>query len=653
MIYGYDQAVQLPVRDLYDSGMMQMAIGAAKDMYDRGEKRLDDIYAFQDFYSPIAKDVDYVYNNTIGKAKAKIDELYAKGIDPLRSAEGRAAIASIKRGINYAEIAKRKESAKNAEEYMKAVRDLQKNGWYSPELAALEGKGIDAWDTSVDGVFNRTSPTKIVDTTTFTDPFFANLQPIVVNESKKGKKIKKTIISPEMLEKRAAENFTNIINTPQGALMYKKHLQEATDPVTGEVDEDEAVTAMMREIVASQGKRLRNEVESDDNFFNFRNLELSERAADRADRAQELAERQQTIADINSGIDENGDGYFSQEEKARAAQRANENASAKAQGSGRRTSNTTMADIFQYGEATQEAAIGRFVQNIIGNVDKLKRNPDGTLMVDSKGRPVVETDASGKPKKVPVNDASVEEVMHAYNKYGFARYKDYIQKLQKKYANTYNEDDPTSGLVGSNAFNEFLNTFGYNDGDVGWQASMGKKMESDGTVKYSAGDFNNMYTDAELMGMAKGYAKRGANSLNHEDEVIRSIAVNAGEDFGKSDANKARNILKGLAGGGKVEGLRSGVNSPNKIGIILKDGRLQMFRAVNINFGDSNTAMNSGRLWIPVGSPTLPQITGKNEKGQTTARFVPYTDEMDSMSQIEENALFSKAIGAQGNKATD
>jgi len=26
--------------------MMQMAIGAAKDMYDRGEKRLDDIYAF-------------------------------------------------------------------------------------------------------------------------------------------------------------------------------------------------------------------------------------------------------------------------------------------------------------------------------------------------------------------------------------------------------------------------------------------------------------------------------------------------------------------------------------------------------------------------------------------------------------------------------
>jgi len=97
-----------------------------------------------------------------------------------------------------------------------------------------------------------------------------------------------------MLEKRAAENFTNIINTPQGALMYRKHLADATDPVTGEVDEDEATTAMMREIVASQGKRLRNEVETDDNFFNFKNLELSERAADRADRQLEIAERGQT-----------------------------------------------------------------------------------------------------------------------------------------------------------------------------------------------------------------------------------------------------------------------------------------------------------------------------------------------------------------------
>ena len=38
MIYAYDQYAQMPVRDLYDSAIMQMAIGAAKDMYDTRRK---------------------------------------------------------------------------------------------------------------------------------------------------------------------------------------------------------------------------------------------------------------------------------------------------------------------------------------------------------------------------------------------------------------------------------------------------------------------------------------------------------------------------------------------------------------------------------------------------------------------------------------
>ena len=42
MVYAGDQWVQLPTRDLYDTQMMAMAISAAKDMYDRGEKKLDD-----------------------------------------------------------------------------------------------------------------------------------------------------------------------------------------------------------------------------------------------------------------------------------------------------------------------------------------------------------------------------------------------------------------------------------------------------------------------------------------------------------------------------------------------------------------------------------------------------------------------------------
>jgi hypothetical protein len=36
MTYAYDNYIQLPTVDLYDTNMMAMAINAAKDMYDRG-----------------------------------------------------------------------------------------------------------------------------------------------------------------------------------------------------------------------------------------------------------------------------------------------------------------------------------------------------------------------------------------------------------------------------------------------------------------------------------------------------------------------------------------------------------------------------------------------------------------------------------------
>jgi len=37
MVYAYDRGMQLPVLDIYDTGMMQMAVNAAKDMYEKGQ----------------------------------------------------------------------------------------------------------------------------------------------------------------------------------------------------------------------------------------------------------------------------------------------------------------------------------------------------------------------------------------------------------------------------------------------------------------------------------------------------------------------------------------------------------------------------------------------------------------------------------------
>jgi len=46
----------------------------------------------RDFYSPFAKDNDNYYNLTLGGATRLIDDLRSKGIDPVRSQEGRALL---------------------------------------------------------------------------------------------------------------------------------------------------------------------------------------------------------------------------------------------------------------------------------------------------------------------------------------------------------------------------------------------------------------------------------------------------------------------------------------------------------------------------------------------------------------------------------
>lgn len=54
MVYAYDRAIPLPVKDLYDTQIMNMAINAAKDRYDDAQKRIDDLYTkYGDFMSPI------------------------------------------------------------------------------------------------------------------------------------------------------------------------------------------------------------------------------------------------------------------------------------------------------------------------------------------------------------------------------------------------------------------------------------------------------------------------------------------------------------------------------------------------------------------------------------------------------------------------
>ena len=184
--YAYDNWIQLPTRDLYDTQIMAMAINAAKDMYEKGEQRIKDFNtAYGDFVTPIQADQDWYNQNVTGKVRDTINNLYAKGIDPLRSAEGRAIVAQLVNNIPVGQVAKLRSSAKNAEEYLKNRGKLEAAGLYNPDLEERYlGYNLDNWDTLGGGkIWDRVSPTEAKTLKEATEAWYNNRTPEILTEA--------------------------------------------------------------------------------------------------------------------------------------------------------------------------------------------------------------------------------------------------------------------------------------------------------------------------------------------------------------------------------------------------------------------------------------------------------------------------------------
>lgn len=175
MIYGYDEAVRYPVKDLYDTGMMKLYIGAIKDEYERGLKEQEEFVSkYGDFISPFQKDVESWDNLTMDPFIETYDYLVKNGIDPLRSQEGRAAMAQVRRNIPREKLSMLRQSAAAGQEYLKNRGEMQAKGLYNPEFEQflLGNRTFNDQDTLSQGMWSRTSPTEFKGLRTLTDPWF-------------------------------------------------------------------------------------------------------------------------------------------------------------------------------------------------------------------------------------------------------------------------------------------------------------------------------------------------------------------------------------------------------------------------------------------------------------------------------------------------
>ena len=177
MIYGQDEAVRYPVKDLYDTGMMSMYIGAIKDEYERGIKEQEEFMSkYGDFISPFQKDVENWDKLTMDPIIEAYDYLQANGIDPLRSQEGRAVINNIMRKVPREKLSMLRQSAAAGQEYLKNRGEMQAKGLYDPEFEQflLGDRTFSGQDTLSQGMWARTSPSEYKGLRTLTDPWFKN-----------------------------------------------------------------------------------------------------------------------------------------------------------------------------------------------------------------------------------------------------------------------------------------------------------------------------------------------------------------------------------------------------------------------------------------------------------------------------------------------
>lgn len=265
MILGYDDAVRYPVKDLYDTGMMKLYIGAIKDEYERGIKEQEDfISKYGDFISPFKKDVETWDRLTIDPIVQMYDDMQEHGIDPLRSQEGRALLASARRRVPRDMLSQLRQSAAAGQEYLQNRAKLQAEGVYNSDFEnfLLNGASFEDWDTTQSGMWDRTSPVEYKGLRTLTDPWFKNRTKKFDAELTKKRNdgyLWYTYTADDM-KQAANDQIQAFLGSDYGRYFYDRALQRARQSATP--DESEAAIRsrandiLLDDIVAANGDYL-------------------------------------------------------------------------------------------------------------------------------------------------------------------------------------------------------------------------------------------------------------------------------------------------------------------------------------------------------------------------------------------------------------
>lgn len=251
MIYQYDQALQLPTVDLYDTQMMAMALNAAKDMYEKGEQQIKDFQkAYGDFLTPITADQNWWNQNVTGAARDLVNSIYARGGDPLRNAQDRARISMFLNALPYGEMAKLRMSAENAREYQKEMAKLVANGEFDPDFEnfRLNGKNLSNWDTINGGaIWGETSPAKYQDLNKYTGHIFDSIKDSFIRTGPDHYDYYG--VTREDRAKALTDHLSGLLKSPLGRFHYENSKAAAERQLGRKLSDQEAMAVWQNDIL--------------------------------------------------------------------------------------------------------------------------------------------------------------------------------------------------------------------------------------------------------------------------------------------------------------------------------------------------------------------------------------------------------------------
>lgn len=616
---GLERPVEWTAQQTFNPAAASMVLSAqqnyANAVYNAYQDAKQDMKDFTkeygDFMSPIQKDMEWYDKNVTGKVRDVINNMYANGIDPLRSAEGRAAVAQLIYSMPTGEIAKRKQSAEIAKEYVKNYGALDAAGKLDPnfERFMMNGMSLQDWDTGVNGVWGRYSPSEYKTLQEYVHPSFANIKPHMMSEQevrdrgyKYDPRYEYTGVSRADMEQSMKDWLPGVRN--EGIYRYYREQAKQDlirrgykNPTDDQIDAqfvDNAITAdhQMMTPLTRQADQFAVQEQAHRNAT--ANIYLQNRL--QGEREQERYRNQIAIQLLKN------QGKVPSKYKS--------------------LGNPNGQTVYHVTEETQLDGIYKQLKELGVKIPRL------TI---KNNKLVRQVDKNGNQLYRDIDEASAEELRYAaaHKNQLLRAVSTKMKSLSKRYGSDYLNNDTAQA--------DFLNTFGYKIG--GEQASAffkNKKLAENGGILLSKEDLNKMETLPTIMAGTFNSGKKYSNE-NKLKQLLKTWDSGNGERaYDRAmDAGKAMNIQWTFDSTSPV----NTIERPSKNGgteVLLKG-------TSRIQWGDTASDMMDIEQWLPIGL-----VSEKAAKSGNNVKASDFELRGENRSgYLDIDAGYMKATGSQ------